>query len=194
MKSALSDWCFDDGTLFYKDQAYVLAYLHHRILTLHHDHPTARHPRQFKTEELVKHDYWWPGMGTFIRKYIEGCTLCQQMKSDTHPSTPPLTPIPSSVTCPFSHISIDLITNLPESRGFDSVMVVVDHGLMKGVILSPCKKTITSEGIAQLFFKKVFLRFGLYNKIISDKGPQFASKFTKELGRLLDYEVTLSTA
>jgi hypothetical protein len=71
---------------------------------------------------------------------------------------------------------------------------VVDHGLTKGVILSPCKKTITAEGVAQLFFKKVFLRFGLYDKIISDRGPQFASKLAKELGRLLDYEVALSTA
>jgi len=194
MKSALSDWRLDDGTLFYKDRAYVPSHLRHRILTLHHDHPTAGHPGRFKTEELVKRDYWWPGMGTFIRKYVEGCTLCQQMKSDTYPSTPPLTPIPSSATCPFSQISIDLITDLPESRGFDSVMVVVDHGLTKGVILSPCKKTITSEGVAQLFFKKVFLRFGLYDKIISNRGPQFASKFAKELGRLLDYEVALSTA
>jgi len=132
-------------------------------------------------------------MGTFIRKYIEGCILCQQMKSNTHPSTPPLTPIPSSATCPFLQIPIDLITDLPESRGFDSVMVMVDHGLMKGVILSPCKKIITSKGVAQLFFKKVFLRFGLYDKIISDRGPQFASKFAKELGRLLDYKVALST-
>jgi hypothetical protein len=112
------------------------------------------------------------------------------MKSNTHPSTPPLTPIFSSATHPFSQISIDLITDLPKSGGFDLVMVVVDHGLMKGVILSPCKKTITSEGVAQLFFKKVFSKFGLYNKSISDKGPQFASKFAKELGRLLDYEVT----
>jgi len=194
MKSALSDWRLDDGTLFYKDRAYVPAHLRHHVLTLHHDHPTAGHPGRFKTEELVKRDYWWPSMGTFIRKYVEGCTLCQQMKSDTHPYTPPLIPIPSSATCPFSQISVDLITDLPESGGFDSVMVMVDHGLTKGVILSPCKKTITSEGVAQLFFKKVFLRFGLYDKIISDRGPQFASKFAKELGRLLDYEVALSTA
>jgi hypothetical protein len=67
-------------------------------------------------------------MGTFIRKYVKGCILCQQMKSDTHPSTPPLTPIPSSMKHPFSQISVDLITNLPKSGGFDSVMVVVDHG------------------------------------------------------------------
>ena len=71
---------------------------------------------------------------------------------------------------------------------------MVDHGLTKGVILCPTKKTITAEGIANLFFHKVFLHFGLYDKIISDKGPQFASGFTKELGRLLNYDLSLSTA
>ena len=78
--------------------------------------------------------------------------------------------------------------------GFDSLLVVVDHSLSKGVILCPTKKTITAEGIASLFFHKVFLRFGLYTKIISDRGPQFASKFTKELGRILQYDLALSTA
>ena len=37
---------------------------------------------------------------------------------------------------------MDLITDLPPSRSFDSVMVVVDHGLMKGIILCPCNKNI----------------------------------------------------
>jgi len=61
-------------------------------------------------------------------------------------------------------------------------MVVVDHGLMKGVIFMPCNKSIDTEGVANIFFKKVFTRFGLYEKIISDRGPQFASKFAQELG------------
>jgi len=95
---------------------------------------------------------------------------------------------------PFAQLSVDLITDLPESQGFDSVMVVVDHGLTKGVIITPCNKTITAEGVAKLFFSKVFSRFGLHDKLISDRGPQFASKFARELGRLLDYEVALSTA
>ena len=63
------------------------------------------------------------------------------------------------------------------SSGFDSLLVVVDHGLTKGVILCPTKKSITAEGIAFLFFHKVFLRFGLFDKVISDCGPQFASAF-----------------
>jgi hypothetical protein len=63
-------------------------------------------------------------MGTFIQHYVEGCTLYQQMKSDTHPSSPPLNPIPSSALRPFLQISVDLITDLPESRGFDFIMVL----------------------------------------------------------------------
>jgi hypothetical protein len=47
-------------------------------------------------------------------------------------------------------------------------MVMVDHGLMKGVIITPCLKTITSEGVAKPFFKHVYRRFGLHDKIISD--------------------------
>jgi hypothetical protein len=50
------------------------------------------------------------------------------------------------------------------------------------------------EGVAKLFFKHVYRRFGLYNKIISDRGPQFISKFSKALAKLLDYTITPSTA
>ena len=73
-------------------------------------------------------------------------------------------------------------------------MVVVDHGLTKGVILAPCQKTIDAAGIAQLFFDFVFKRFGLHDTLISDRGPQFASAFARELARLLNYDVRLSTA
>ena len=73
-------------------------------------------------------------------------------------------------------------------------MVVVNHGLTKGVILAPCFKTIDANGVAQLFFDYVFKRFGLYNSIISDRGPQFASAFARELARILKYDIRLSSA
>ena len=72
-------------------------------------------------------------------------------------------------------------------------MVVVDHGLSKGVILTPCSSTIDVAGIAQLFFNLVFKRFGLRDTLISECGPQFAFAFAKELAQLLKYDVCLST-
>ena len=73
-------------------------------------------------------------------------------------------------------------------------MVVVNHGLTKGVILAPCSKTVNAAGIAQLFFDFIFKWFGLHNILISEHGPQFTSAFTKELACLLRYDVCLSTA
>ena len=63
---------------------------------------------------------------------------------------------------------MDLITDLPPVDGFDSILVVVDQGLTKGVILTPCDKTITAEGTAKLLLENLYKRFGLPDKIISD--------------------------
>ena len=112
---------------------------------------------------------------------------------NTHPTISFLTPIKSSCTHPFQQISCNLITDLPISSFFDSLLVMIDHGLTKGVILCPTKKSITAEGIASLSFHKVFLHFRLFNKVISDHGPQFASTFVRELWKLLNYDLSLST-
>ena len=89
---------------------------------------------------------------------------------------------------------MDLITDLPSAEGYDSILVVVDQGLSKGVILSPCNKTITSEETAKLLLEGLYKRFGLPDKIISDRGPQFASKAFTELLKLLGIKSALSTA
>ena len=93
-----------------------------------------------------------------------------------------------------SQLSVDLITDLPLSHGHDSLMVMVDHGLTKGVILIPCSKTIDTAGVAKHFLHHVFKHFGLHDSLISDRGPQFTSAFTRELAQLLHYDVKLSTA
>ena len=110
-------------------------------------------------------------MAQFIKKYVDGCAPCQQNKTNTHPTIPPLNPIISRETLLFKQISYDPITDLPISNGFDSLLVMVDQGLSKGVILCPTKKTITAKGVATIIFRKLYTRFGLFNKVISDWGP-----------------------
>jgi hypothetical protein len=85
-------------------------------------------------------------------------------------------------TQPFAYCLMDFITDLPPVNGFDSLLIVIDQGLTKGVILVPCKKSITAEETAQLLLENLYKRF---DKIISDRGPQFASKAFIELLKLL---------
>ena len=78
------------------------------------------------------------------------------MKLNTHPTVAPLMPIKSQAHRPFQQIMMDFITDLPLSDGFDSIFVVVDQGLSKGVILIPCNKTVTALQTANLLIKEVF--------------------------------------
>ena len=55
-------------------------------------------------------------------------------------------------------------------------------------------KVTEHTGVAAIIFRKLYARFGLFDKVISDQGPQFAANFTKELSRILGYEISLSTA
>ena len=73
-------------------------------------------------------------------------------------------------------------------------MVVVDHDSTKGVILCPCTDKIDAIGTAKLIFDNVIRRFGMPKKIISDRGPQFASRLFRALFARLGVTTALSTA
>ena len=103
-------------------------------------------------------------------------------------------PITSHARRPFALVTTDFITDLPEVNGFDSIMVVVDHGLTKGVILIPCNKTIDALGSADLYLDHVYKRFGLPDIIISDRDPHFAAALFQELGKMLGIKHKMSTA
>jgi hypothetical protein len=97
--SALSDWKLSDSILSYKGLTYMPpSDLRHELTSLHHNSPTTGHPGHFKTQELLSHDYWWPGLATFVKNYINGCCICQQNKVNMHPSSPPLNPIPAPIS------------------------------------------------------------------------------------------------
>ena len=187
--TSLSDWSFDNGHLYFCNRMFIPPSAHSTLLHSIHSSPFSGHMGVFHTKAVLEQDFWWPGLSTFVKHFITGCPVCQQTKANTHPVIPPLLPIKSTVSLPFKQLSVDLITDLPPSSGFDSVMVVVDHGLMKGVILAPCLKTIDTSGIAQLFFDFIFKCCGLHDTLILDCGPQFASAFAKELACLLKYDV-----
>ena len=189
-----ADWKFINDSLYFKHHLYILESARHDLIKTLHNSPARGHEGFFRTLHRMQKDYWWPGMSTFLRKFISGCTDCQAAKVNTHPMIPGLSPLAMEHPLPFASISVDLITGLPDSHGYDSVIVVVDHGLMKGVIYCPCTKNIDSEGVAQLFFTNVFPRFSLHSKVVSDRGPQFASAFARELTHLLQYDIALSTA
>jgi transposase InsO family protein len=89
---------------------------------------------------------------------------------------------------------MDLIMDLPPVEGYNSILVVVDQGLSKGVNLCPCAKTITWKGTATLLRDNLFKIFGLLDEIISDRDPRFTAHAFQELLKLLNIKSNLTTA
>ena len=183
------------GSVF-KNRVYIPDDLDLRqsIIAKTHESPVAGHPGRFKTLQLLKERFYWPRMATMTANFVEGCATCQQMKLNTHPTTAPLMPIISHTTQPFQQVTMDFITNLPISNGFDSIFIMVDQGLSKGVILCPCNKMINTDKTTKLYIDNVFIQFGLPDIIISDRGPQFASKVFNGIFEAIGVKHKMSTA
>ena len=153
----------------------------------------AGHPGPEKTIELVKRNFYWPGMSNFITTYVQSCETCQRVKAPRGKVQPPLQPLPVPPR-PWAHITADFITGLPKTkRGNNAIFVIVDRFSKMGIFL-PCKDTVNSEDTANFIMKHVITKYGLPLRFTSDRGPQFASKFTKEICKMLGIEMAMSTA
>jgi transposase InsO family protein len=89
---------------------------------------------------------------------------------------------------------MDFITDLPPIDGCNSILVVVNRGNTKGAILIPMAKTLMQEGAGKLLLDNLYKQFGLLDKMLSDRGPQFAAKAFRELLKLLGIKSNLTTA
>ena len=188
------EWSDEDGLILYRGKVYVPldSRLRHDIVKAHHDSPVTGHPGRWKTHELVARNYWWPGLGRYVAKYVKGCDKCNRTK--TFPSAPLGKLMPNRIPDRrWQIISVDLIVELPESRGYNAIMVVVDR-LSKRAHLIPTMSEVDSIGIARLFRDHVWKLHGIPEEVISDRGPQFVSQFMRELSKFLDIKVAASTA
>eukprot|EP01135_Chromosphaera_perkinsii_P009803 Nk52_evm1s1902 gene=Nk52_evmTU1s1902 len=78
------------------------------------------------------------------------------------------------------------------SNGNDGLMVLVCK-FTKEAIAVPCTKDIDAEGSAKLFFDHVYTRNGLPDVLISDRDPRFVARFWKEIFRLCDCRLNMSS-
>jgi len=162
------------------------------IIRLAHSSPHAGHPGIDKTYDLVHRDYVWDSLRQDVISFVKSCPHCQQTK--TFPSRPAgtLQPLPPPSEA-WEEITADLIVELPLSNGFDTIFVVVDR-FTKRAHFIPTFTSLSASGAAKLFRDHVWTQHGWPKKIVSDRGQQFAAKFTLELNRLLGVQTALSTA
>jgi hypothetical protein len=135
------------------------------------------------------------GMSEVKCQSMTGCPKCQESKTNVHRTKAPAIQFDMFATeGPFQYVSMDLITDLPLSDGYNSILTIVDQGSSKATKFLPCNKEINGPGVAQQYLKHLLLWFRLPKCIISDQDPRFTSKFSCAICKATGIQQNLSTA
>jgi len=128
----------------------------------------------------------------YIGMYVSHCDLCLRTKIQRRLPTGELQPLPI-LEERWDVISVDFISELPESGGYDSIMVAVDSAGKRSHFVEMVT-TVTNAGAANLYLRNIWKLHSLPRKVVSDCGLQFIAAFMKELYQLLGIEAATSTA
>ena len=130
-------------------------------------------------------------MHNTTRRYVSSYHICRRAKASHETYNGLLKPLPVPDRR-WKDISIDFVVNLPVSKGYTNIIVVIDRlSKIRHLIAYP---DILTPTIARLFLDYVWKLHGLPETVISDRGRQFVSVFWKELTTRLRIKVLLSTA
>ncbi|KAI3354200.1 hypothetical protein L3Q82_018739, partial [Scortum barcoo] len=137
-----------------------------RALVIHWAHKSLLtcHQGVKRTMFVIKQRFWWLAMEKKVSEYAAACPVCACNKTSPWAQMGLLHPLPSP-QWPWSHISVDSVTGLPPSKGDG-----------RGHDVS-CSESMVSP-----------------SDIVSDRGPQFISRFWKEFCELLRATVSMSSS
>lgn len=183
---------YRDSQWWWREKLYVPRSMRNMILEQIHNSPAAGHWGIMKTLDLLTRTFDWPNARADVLKFCSLCRSCQAIKVDHRPPQGTMMPLPVPDK-PWSKIGVDFIVKVPLSKGFDSVMVVVDH-FSKHAHFIPANETWKADQLAENFINHVFKLHGLPDTIVSDRGTTFMSHFWTSVLEQLQIRPTPSTA
>lgn len=183
-----------NGIIKYKGRVWVgsnsLAQQH--ILEALHNSGIGGHSGFHATYHRVKSLFAWPKMKDTVKHFVQTCGICQQAKTE-HVKTPGLLQPLEIPKQAWSTVSLDFIEGLPKSGSYTVILVVIDKFTKYGHFL-PLAHPYSALTIAQLFLDNIYRLHGLPQAIVSDRDPIFTSALWRELFRLTDTKLLMSSS
>jgi transposase InsO family protein len=148
------------------------------------------HPGIRATRCLIASRFVWPGLASQVASWCRGCQHCQRAKAGGQPSSPP-----QAIANPvqrFSHLHVNLVGPLPQSAsGLTHLLTVVDRSTRwaEAILL----RSTATEACVSALIKGWVARFGIPQRITSDRGPQFTSSLWSELTSRLGVKSQLTS-
>ena len=167
------DMSVAEGLIFKGTRIVIPAPLRKDILLKIH----AGHLGIEKCKERARSSVFWPGIGVDIEKAVKECSTCQMYQASN--IREPMIPHPTPAL-PWQNIATDIMT----LYGHD-YLVVVDY-YSNYPEIERLKDTTASSVINKL--KSILARHGRCQTLVSDNGPQYASKEFAKFAQEWDFK------
>lgn len=160
------------------------------ILNDFHLLPTAGHAGIARTYATVKRKYYWRSMKSDIEKFVKSCKQCQMYKLTKPNKTPQI--VTTTANYAFQKIYLDLVGPLIPAEGKEYILTTQCE-LTKFITATPIPNKAAST-VAKAFVEQVILKYGVPERIASDRGTEFMSSIFDEVAKLLRIKKLNSTA
>lgn len=94
---------------------------------------------------------------------------------------------------PWESVGMDFLGPFPSSEGYNYLLVVICR-LTSMVRLIPTTTDVRASGVARLYYKHIWIDYGLPKSIVSDRDAKFTSAFWRELHAAIGTDLLMSTA
>ena len=158
-----------------------------------HDHPFGGHVEMYRTQEILRRDFWWPKMDQMVIDYVGSCEMCNRDKPTNRKPAGLLQPLPISGR-PWESIGMDFITHLRKTTSGHTALYVVIDRLTKLTHIVPTTDTATAPEVAEMFINEVVKHHGLPREIISYRDAKFTSKFWEAFCEQVGIKLKMSSA
>lgn len=161
------------------------------ILKMAHDGILAGHQGAQKTINRVLEEFFWPGIGADVKRFVKSCDRCQRTTPKGKVAKMTLGSMPLIET-PFQRVAIDIVGPISPTtkRGNKYILTMVDYATRyPDAVALP---NISTERVAEALVE-MFTRTGVPREVLSDRGSNFTSDVMKAVGRLLSMRQLFTT-
>ena len=189
-------YCIDEQTMKSRVQTRVQMRLcvpkqiRKQVMQAVHTGVLAAHPGIVRMMDKMKMYVWWPGMHADIVRYVTQCVTCQKVKRT------PVSVLPQAVTLavrPWQQIGIDAVGPLPKTHRENEYIIDVVCHFTRFVEGWPAP-SIDMISISKAVIDRVVCRYGLFERMVSDRGSVFVGTLAAHIYKALRIHRVVTTA
>ena len=182
--------CFfgSDGVLYYRLQpdrrheplvnVVLPLVLRKEVMRAAHESCFAGHGGVFKTQELIRQQFFWPRLLNDVAEYVLSCDKCQKHKKSNYTGINPLADTPNEGK--FNNIiHVDLFGPVKGSPTCKFILTIIDSFTRWAEIVPLLNKS--AEEVAEKIYHRWICRHSVPICIVSDCGTEFKNKILKNL-------------